>query len=107
MKNITNRGFSILCDFMDINRFMLEIYEKDWRNGVPVPFLEYALVSDWMDKSMVHRFRIWEDGDKIVGFVFYENPINHVFLACGRDTKNWPAKWWHTPRKVCPGWTEG
>ena len=51
MKNITTRNFRILCDFMEIREFMIEIYERDWRNGVPAPFLEYALSSDWMDKS--------------------------------------------------------
>lgn len=81
MGEIISRGFSILCDFTAVNRFMKEIYEKDWRNGVPAPFLEYALVSDWMDKSRVHRFRIWEDDGRIVAFVFYENPINHVFFS--------------------------
>ena len=31
MKKITSRNFSILCDFMDIYQFMIDIYEKDWR----------------------------------------------------------------------------
>ena len=60
---------------------MLDIYEKDWRNGVPAPFLEYALSSDWMDKSLVHRWKIWEDNGRITGFVFYENPINDVYFS--------------------------
>lgn len=81
MKKITSRNFRILCDFMDIYRFMTEIYEKDWRNGVPAPFLEYALVSDWMDKSKVHRYKIWEDNGVIVGLVFYENPVNDVYFS--------------------------
>lgn len=38
---------------MDVYQFMIDIYEKDWRNGVPAPFLEYALSSDWMDKSLM------------------------------------------------------
>ena len=81
MKNITSRNFSILCDFMDVYQFMIDIYEKDWRNGVPAPFLEYALVGDWMDKSKVHRFKIWEDNGVMVGLVFYENPINDVYFS--------------------------
>lgn len=32
MENITTRNFRILCDFMDVYRFMVEIFEKDWRN---------------------------------------------------------------------------
>lgn len=60
---------------------MIEVYEKDWRNGVPAPFLEYALSSDWMDKSLVHRWKLWEDNGRIVGLVFYENPVNDVYFS--------------------------
>ena len=60
---------------------MIDIYEKDWRNGVPAPFLEYALSSDWMDKSLVHRWKLWEDNGRIVGLVFYENPVNDVYFS--------------------------
>ena len=60
MAQIISRNFRVLCDFMDIYQFMTDIYEKDWRNGVPAPFLEYALSSDWMDKSLVHRCKLWE-----------------------------------------------
>lgn len=81
MKRITTRNFRILCDFMDIYQFMLEIYEKDWRNGVPAPFFEYALSSDWMDKSYTHRNRIWEDNGKIVAFCFTENPVNCIYFS--------------------------
>lgn len=81
MEKITSRNFSILCDFMAIYQFMVDIYEKDWRNGAPAPFLEYALVSDWMDKSKVHRFKIWEEEGVIVGFVFYEHPINNIYFS--------------------------
>ena len=57
MKNITTRQYQILADHMRIYQFMIDIYEKDWRNGVPAPFLEYALSSEWMDKSYTHRNR--------------------------------------------------
>ena len=60
MKHITTQNFRILCDFMDIRNFITEIYERDWRNGVPAPFLEYALCSTWMDTSRTHRWRIWK-----------------------------------------------
>ena len=79
--NITHRQFRILSDFPSVYQFMLEIYERDWRNGVPAPFLEYALSSDWMDKSLVHRNRLWFDGGRIVAFVFYENPVTDVYFS--------------------------
>ncbi|MDE7313079.1 MAG: GNAT family N-acetyltransferase [Eubacterium sp.] len=81
MAKIISRNFRVLCDFMDIYQFMADIYEKDWRNGVPAPFLEYALSSDWLDKSLVHRWKIWEDHGRIAGFVFYENPVNDVYFS--------------------------
>lgn len=80
MKNITARQYKILSDHMDIFQFMLDIYEKDWRNGVPAPFLEYALSSTWMDKSYVHRNRIWFDEDEIVAFCFTENPVTDIYF---------------------------
>lgn len=81
MKNITTRNFRILCDFMEIRKFMVEIYERDWRNGVPAPFLEYALSSDWMDKSYTHRNRIWEEDGRIVAFCFMENPVSDIYFS--------------------------
>lgn len=81
MKEITKRKFRLLCDFMDVREFMVEIYERDWSNGVPAPFLEYALSSSWMDISCTHKFQIWKDGSKIVGLVFYENPISDTYFS--------------------------
>lgn len=75
------KQFSILGDHMDIYQFMLEIYQRDWRNGVAAPFWEYALVSDWMDKSYLHRCRIWKDGGKITAFCFHENPVTDVYFS--------------------------
>ena len=79
--NVIHRQYRILSDHMAVYRFMLDIYECDWRNGVPAPFLEYALCSDWMDKSLVHRNRIWFDGEQIVALVFYENPVTDVYFS--------------------------
>lgn len=81
MKTMIRRNFRILCDFTDIRNFMVELYEKDWRNGVPAPFLEYALSSSWMDTSYTHKFQIWEEDNKIVALVFYENPISDTYFS--------------------------
>ena len=45
MKNIESRPFHILADCGNIYQFLIEIYEKDWKNGVPAPFFEYAYAS--------------------------------------------------------------
>ena len=81
MKNITARQYQILADHMRIYQFMIDIYEKDWRNGVPAPFLEYALSSEWMDKSYTHRNRIWEDNGQIVAFCFTESPVTDIYFS--------------------------
>ncbi len=81
MMNITHRQYRLLSDHMAVYQFMTEIYERDWRNGVPAPFMEYALCSDWMDKSYVHRNRLWFDGERIVGLCFYENPVTDVYFS--------------------------
>lgn len=81
MNPITTKQFSILSDHMDVYRFMLDVYSPDGRNGAPAPFWEYALASSWMDKSYLHRCRIWKDGEAIVGFCFHENPATDVYFT--------------------------
>ena len=56
-KSITQRPFRILADCERIYQFLLEIYERDWRNGVPAPFFEYAYASFsyWMDISYSYK----------------------------------------------------
>nr|MBR4279585.1 GNAT family N-acetyltransferase [Clostridia bacterium] len=79
--SIRHRQYRILADHMAVYQFMTEIYERDWRNGVPAPFMEYALCSDWMDRSLVHRNRLWFDGERIVALVFYENPVSDIYFS--------------------------
>ncbi len=81
MNGIKTKYFCMLSDFMRVRQFMTEIYEKDWRNGVPAPFLEYALSCYWMDTSLTHKDCIWLDGEKIAAFVFYECPTNNIFFS--------------------------
>ncbi|MFR8337599.1 MAG: hypothetical protein ACLVAW_13515 [Eisenbergiella massiliensis] len=88
MKNITTRQYQILADHMRIYQFMIDIYEKNWRNGVPAPFLEYALSSEWMDKSYTHRNRIWEDNGQIVAFCLPSPRLPISISACVRDMKS-------------------
>ena len=83
MKNITTRQFSVLGDCGKIYQFMLDIYERDWRNGVAAPYFEYAFssFSDWMDISYSYKDRIWEDNGEIVAFCFYENPLTDIYFS--------------------------
>lgn len=83
MKNITTRQFSVLGDCGKIYQFMLNIYERNWGNGVAAPFFEYAYssFSYWMDISYSYRNRIWEDNGEIVAFCFYENPVTDIYFS--------------------------
>ena len=81
MKTITARPYQILRDHMSIYQFMLELYERDWQNGVPAPFLEYALSSSWMDKTYTYLNRIWFDSEKIVAFCFSESPVTDIYFS--------------------------
>ena len=83
MNQITTRQFSVLADCGKIYQFMLDIYERDWKNGVPAPFFEYAFSSFayWMDITYSYKNRIWEDNGKIVAFCFYENPMTDIYFS--------------------------
>lgn len=83
MKGITTRQFSVLADCGKIYQFMLDIYERDWRNGVPAPFFEYAFssFSYWMDISYSYKNRIWEDHGEIVAFCFNESPVTDIYFS--------------------------
>lgn len=81
MNGITSRPYRLYQDHMAVYQFMLEIYERDWRNGVPAPFLEYALHSSWMDKKYAYLNRLWFEDGKIVAMVFNESPVTDVYFS--------------------------
>lgn len=83
VQNVTTRQFSVLADCGKIYQFMLDIYERDWRNGVAAPFFEYAFSSFayWMDITYSYKNRIWEDKGKIVAFCFYESPVTDIYFS--------------------------
>lgn len=80
-KEIKRRSFRILCDMPAVYNFLCDVFSPDNRNGVMPPFVEYALSSDWMDASLCHRWRIWEDEGNMVGFCFTENPRTDVYFC--------------------------
>lgn len=89
MKHITTKQYQLLSDHQIIWDLLVENYaEKGLEaNEVAAPFFEYAVTSSWLDKRYLYRNRIWFDGDRAVGFVFYENPSTelHFCLRCGYE----------------------
>lgn len=80
MQNITTKQFQILTDIDLVWNFMAEINTPDCANGLPAPFFEYALTSTWFDKSLLYLNRLWLDGETVVAFVYYEDPITNIFF---------------------------
>ncbi len=72
MKHITTRPFHIMADCGKVYQFLTDVYERDWKNGVPAPFLNmpYASFASWMDISYSYKNRIWECDGEMVAFCF-------------------------------------
>ena len=79
MKIITKQ-FQLLTDINLVWDFLVDTY--DWKNdcGRAAPFFEYAITSSWMDTSYSFLDRLWFDGDKVVAFVYYENPVTDIYF---------------------------
>ncbi len=80
MKKIKTKQLQILTDIDLVWDFMTEIYDPHYNNGAAAPFFEYAITSSWMNKEYLHLNRFWIDGDKVVGFVFTEDPVTNIFF---------------------------
>lgn len=84
MGEIKTKQFQILSDMDMAWDFLVEIYDAIGDKEIPsdkAPFFEYALTSMWMNKNYLHLCRFWLDGDHIVGFVFYENPVTNIHFV--------------------------
>ncbi|MBO4678119.1 MAG: GNAT family N-acetyltransferase [Lachnospiraceae bacterium] len=79
--NITTKQFQILTDIDLVWTLMTDVFDEEESNGNAAPFFEYAITSPWMDKDYLRLNRIWLDGDKPVGFVFYEQPVTALFFV--------------------------
>lgn len=77
---ITTKQFQILTDINLVWDFLVETYDREKGGGVAAPFFEYAVQASWFDKSYLHLDRFWLDDGKVVGFVFYENPVTDIFF---------------------------
>lgn len=83
--NITTRQFNLLTDANLAWDFLVDVYDA---NHVEAPYFEYAITETWMCKDYLHLCRFWLDGDRVVGFVFHENPVTslHFALRPGYET---------------------
>lgn len=78
------KQFQVLTDINMAWDFMVEVYNAIGSNdteNAEAPFFEYALTSTWMNKDYLYLCRFWMDGDLVVGFVFYENPVTNIHFV--------------------------
>lgn len=80
MKKIIKRPFRLLVDYPLVREFMLRTFDLHRATGVPAPFLEYALSSNWADITHTHHNAIWEEEGKVVAFCFYEARLGDAFF---------------------------
>ena len=59
MKGVDKHAYQT-GDFDRICRLMTDVYEIDWRNGVPAPFFENAHGAPWMERDKCSLHAIWE-----------------------------------------------
>ena len=78
MPAITTKQFNLLTDVNLAWDFLVEVYDA---NRVEAPYFEYAITESWMNKDYLHLCRFWLDGEKVVGFVFHENPVTSLHFA--------------------------
>ena len=78
MPAITTKQFNLLTDVNLAWNFLVEVYDA---NRVEAPYFEYAITETWMNKDYLHLCRFWLDEEKVVGFVFHENPVTSLHFA--------------------------
>lgn len=79
--SIRTKQFQLLTDIELAWGLMTDVFTPDEGNGPAAPFLEYALTSTWQDKTCLRLNRFWLDGEKPVGFVFYEDDPNRLHFT--------------------------
>ncbi len=82
---IRTKQFQLLSDAGLAWDLQVKIYDREKGSGVAAPFFENALQSSWMDLSRVYLDRFWLDGDRTVGFVFYESPVTDIYFSLRRE----------------------
>ncbi len=81
-QNIQKRRYILLVDFINVHRFLTEIYSLDTLNSYLLPqFFEYAHTHPFFNHRLTHRIRLWEDNEKLVGIACYEMDVGESFLV--------------------------
>lgn len=103
MKNIKTKQFQLLTDNQSVWELLVTNYEE---NEIGAPFFEYAITSTWLEKRYLYRNRLWLDGDKAVGFVFYEEPYTDVRFCLNSGYEELADEMIEYAEKCMPGTNE-
>lgn len=104
MNCISARRFNPYRDVDAVWRFLVEIYDVHRANGVPAPFFEHALTASWFDASYLYLDRLWLDGGRIVGLVFYEDPVTDVYFCLRPGYEALAGEMVAYAREAMPNW---
>ncbi len=79
---IKRRRYRLLSDFEKVSRYLDEVYDPVTLNGYLLrPFFEYAHTHPYFQHKFTHRFGIWEDDGRIVGFACYEMALGDCLIS--------------------------
>ncbi len=85
MTKIRMRNYKMLQDFLNVESFLTENYQKEDHNGYFLPeFWEYAHTHPMFNPYKAHRMGIWEENNQIVGIAAYEMDVGDTFLFTKR-----------------------
>ena len=86
---VTSRRYKLLVDFNKVSQFLDDNYNTDTFNGYLLKqFFEYAHTHPFFKHQDTPRFRLWEDGENIVGLACYEMRIGENFLCVKKTYEN-------------------
>ena len=103
MKIITQKPFRLLADCEKIYQFLLEIYERDWRNGVLAPFLNthtHHFLTGWISPILT-KTASGNAMEKSWRSAFMKIRWQTFISAWNPDMKSWHPKWCNTLMKIC------
>lgn len=85
---IARRPYRMLCDFERAYQFLVDVYERDCRNGRHAPFLEYAQVYPDFDARRSHHIALWRMAMRSLRSRFMRCAWERRCLRCAPATRD-------------------
>ncbi len=78
---IIKRPYSIFSDCGRVYDFLNSIYTRNWANGTPGTYFEYAQTHPNFQPQEAHRIALWEDEGEIAAMSAFETTLGEAFFA--------------------------